>query len=394
MATKGFSLAILDDYQSIASPYFTHIPGLPISSFPETLPDSRYNEDALFATIDRLQPFEIISCMRERTPFPASLLEKLPNLRLLLTTGMRNAAIDIEVATSLGILVVGTTGKGSTSRPLRKGIDNKSNIHGEENGRETTEPDKAIGIPPGGFDDTTQHTFALLLGLMGRIAALDRHLKGPPKPSARAEMTSTSLWQERFTVPLAGRTFGVLGLGRLGARAAGTAVFGFGMRVLAWSSSLTQEKADEQAEQYGLPKGAFEVVGKEELFRRADVVSLHYVLSERSRGMVGRKELGSMKKGAVLVNTSRGPLVDEAALLGCCLGGGIRGVALDVFWSEPLPNTSEWRTIDWGREGRSEVILSPHMGYVEEGNLKRWYEEQAENVERWIAGKDLSSKLG
>lgn len=162
----------------------------------------------------------------------------------------------------------------------------------------------------------------------------------------------------------------------------------FGMRIVAWSSSLTAEQCGEKAEKAGLSKEAFECVGKEEVMA-ADVVSVHYVLSERSRGIVGKKELGLMKESAFLVNTSRGPVVDEEALLEVLKAGRVRGAAIDVFDVEPLPVESEWRTTAWGRDGRSQVLLSPHMGYVEVDTMRSWYEETVENLVRYADGKEL-----
>lgn len=165
------------------------------------------------------------------------------------------------------------------------------------------------------------------------------------------------------------------------------------MKVIAWSTNLTQEKADEQAEAMGLPAGSFEAIPQKlDFFRQADVVSLHNVLSERSRGIVGREELGAMKKSALLVNTSRGPLVDETALLETLNRGGIAAAALDVFETEPLPADSPWRTTAWGKDGRSEVLLTPHMGYVDE-QIHGWYEEVAQNLERWLNGQEFTVRL-
>jgi phosphoglycerate dehydrogenase-like enzyme len=172
------------------------------------------------------------------------------------------------------------------------------------------------------------------------------------------------------------------------------AVWGFDMKIKAWSSSLTQEAADERAKSCGLPPGTFEVAGsKEELFETADILSVHYVLSARSRDIVGAKELALMKPTALFVNTSRGPLVNEKALLNVLKEGKVRGAALDVFHTEPLPSDSEWRITAWGKDGRSEVLLTPHMGYVEEGVMNRWYEETAENVEIWLEGKDVKNRM-
>jgi phosphoglycerate dehydrogenase-like enzyme len=175
------------------------------------------------------------------------------------------------------------------------------------------------------------------------------------------------------------------------------------MKIVCWSANLTQEKADELAYECGLSatgggiasedEKTFRVVTKEQLFRSADVVSVHYVLSERSRGIVGARELEWMKPTGLLINTSRGPLVDEAALLETLRQGRIRGAALDVFDIEPLPADSPWRSEDWDVKGKSRVLLTPHMGYVEEGTLTTWYEETAENLERLIEGKELLHRI-
>lgn len=206
-------------------------------------------------------------------------------------------------------------------------------------------------------------------------------------------------WQTDMAVGLTGKTLGVVGLGRLGAAVARIGILAFGMRVVAWSSSLDQSKADEMAKNLGLPvenefgEKTFHAVGKGVLFEQSDVVSLHYVLSERSRGIVGASELAAMKRSALLINSSRGPLIDETALLETTSHGRIRGVALDVFEHEPLPAGSPWRSQAWGSEGRSRVLLTPHMGYVEEGIMNAWYAETAENVERWLDGREILHRL-
>jgi len=206
-------------------------------------------------------------------------------------------------------------------------------------------------------------------------------------------------WQTDMAVGLTGKTLGVVGLGRLGAAVARIGILAFGMRVVAWSNSLNQQKADEMAEKLGLPlenehgEKTFQVVEKEKLFQQADIVSLHYVLSERSRGIVGARELAAMKPSSLLVNSSRGPLIDETALLDAVGKGRIRGVALDVFEHEPLPADSPWRSQAWGTKGRSRVLLTPHMGYVEEGIMNAWYAETAENVERWLDGREILHRL-
>ncbi|KAL2830498.1 hypothetical protein BDW59DRAFT_170082 [Aspergillus cavernicola] len=313
-------LAILDDYQGISAPHFTHLSSrISISQFPSTLDprDPRQQEEL----ITRLRPFDVILAMRERTPFNAETLGALPNLKLLLTTGTRNRALDTEFCAARGIPVAGTVGRAS-----------------------------------GGVHSTVQHTWALILALARHVARDDAALK-------RGE----ELWQGSLGMSLAGRTLGLVGLGKLGVQVGRIAIEGFGMEVIAWSTNLTQERADELAKGVGLAEGSFAVVrDKLRFFGRADVVSVHHVLSERSRGIVGRRELDAMKRGALLVNTSRGPLIDEEALLETLNAGGIAGAALDVFDPEPLPRDSPWRTTAWGEDGRSEVVLTPHMGYGDE----------------------------
>ncbi|RAL13262.1 uncharacterized protein BO97DRAFT_433962 [Aspergillus homomorphus CBS 101889] len=310
-------VAILDDYQNISPRHFEHLTSrVDISYFPDTLNPRLADQQKQL--IERLQPFEIIVAQRERTPFSKETLAALPNLKLLLTTGTRNLAIDSQYCAERGIPVGGTQTR------------------------------------PAGINSTVQHTWALILGATRHVARDDAAIK-------RGE------WQGSLGMTLAGKTLGLLGLGKLGAQVGRIAVQGFGLEVIAWSTNLTQAKADEQAEAMGLPAGSFRAVSdKLAFFREADVVSVHSVLSERSRGIVGRPELAAMKKTALLVNTSRGPLVDEAALLETLASGAIAGAALDVFDPEPLPADSPWRTTAWGQDGRSEVLLTPHTGYADE----------------------------
>ncbi|KAK5089497.1 hypothetical protein LTR70_001619 [Exophiala xenobiotica] len=348
---KGVLVAILDDYttpalSATAFQKLLHdssnqtIPNLTYDIHPSTL--NTRTPAGLSAATERLRPYEVICTMRERTPFPADLLNALPNLKLLLTTGMRNASIDLAAARDAGVIVAGT--KGSAKIP--------------------------------GFDPTNEQTWALILGVCKGIAGDDARVK-----------SGEGRWQDGVNIGLAGKTLGVLGLGRLGLQCAVTGKMGFGMDVLAWSENLTQEKADEAGKSRGLDAGAIRVAGsKEEFFRGADVVSVHYVLSERSRGIVGGAELGWMKGSAVLVNTSRGPLVEEGALVEALREGSIAGVGLDVFEVEPLPKDSVWRDRAWGRR----VVLSPHMGYVEESTMKAWYEQQADSVRRYLTGEELT----
>ncbi|TVY80624.1 D-3-phosphoglycerate dehydrogenase [Lachnellula suecica] len=359
--SKPVKLAVLDDYQDLSASHFESLkPNFEITVFKDTLlpfnhpgtPDSVKNE-----LVQRLKPYTIISSMRERTPFPETLLKQLPNLKLLLTTGKRNAAIDMAAARKLGIHVTGATGNGRTDS-------------------------KAVVRKKRGPDSTTQHAVALILGVARNIAHDDAAVK-------------CGAWQTSVATGLSGKTFSTLGLGRLGVNVAKIMSQAFGMKILAWSSSLTQEGADEKAKSAGLPievedgEKTFKVVSKEELFKNADVLSVHYVLSERSRGIVGAADLALLKSSAFLVNTSRGPLVDDDALFEVLKEGRIRGAALDVFELEPLPGDSRWRTTEWG----NRVLLSPHMGYVEEETTGNWYAEQVEIVERWSRGEELLNVL-
>ncbi|KAI4722095.1 hypothetical protein E4T48_01602 [Aureobasidium sp. EXF-10727] len=343
------SLAILDDYAGIAPTYFKHIQNLHVDSFPDTIPPN--NPQNIQKLAARLDQYAIISSMRERTPFPRDLLAALPNLKLLITTAKRNRAIDMAAARELGIVVATAPGT-----------------------RDITHPElPSIVAPSPEYDATTQHCFALILALASRI------------PIEDAALHSGGSFQTGLGFTLSNKVYGAVGLGRLGTNAARTAVLGFGMKVVSWSANLTQERADEAAATAGLPKGSIKAVTKEELLRTADVISMHYVLSDRSRGTIGATEIAMMKKNAVLVNTSRGPLIDEKALLNALNQGAIRGAALDVFDVEPLPRESPWRTTNWGQDGRSLVVLSPHMGYVNDETMHKFYAEQADTVQRYLA---------
>lgn len=356
------SLAIIDDYLSTSKPHFAHIPStrLQITTFKDTI--NTINETETARLVDRLKPFEAISTMRERTAFPGSLLRSLPNLKLLLATGTQFERFDLAAARELGITVVAAPGLGRTDR--LDGIASQPNIK------------------KGGAHPTTQHTWALIMALARNIAADDAALK------------TGSGWQNSLAMSLTGKTLGIVGLGRLGAAVARIGHLAWGMNVICWSENLTQEKADRTAAEAGLPSGIFRVVSKEELFRSADVISLHYVLSARSRHTVGIKELEQMKSSAILVNTSRGQLIDQAALLETLEQGAIRGAALDVFDIEPLPLYSPWRRANyWGEGGRSRLITTPHMGYADEGLMNAWYAETAENVDRWLAGKEVLHRI-
>ncbi|KAI8185056.1 D-3-phosphoglycerate dehydrogenase [Colletotrichum sp. SAR 10_65] len=352
-------VAVLDDYQGVSEPHFSKLDKslFDVTTFKDTLlpynhPETpEYVKDAL---VSRLEPFDVICTMRERTPFPKDLISRLPNLKLLLTTGLRNNSLDLPAFKDRGIPVAGSA-------------------------------DKATGKQVG-TNSTTEHCVTLILSLARNIASSDVAVK-------------SGLWQTDLAMGLTGKTFGVLGLGRLGVSTAKIMHLAFGMKIIAWSTNLTQEAADEKATSVGLPvegpdgEKTFKVVSREELFSTADVISVHLVLSERSRGLVNADDLSKMKKTALFINTSRGPLVVENDLLETLKKGGIRGCALDVFNLEPLPTDSEWRTTEWGQDGRSKVLLTPHMGYVVEETLNAWYQQQVDNIRRWQAGDVLVNVL-
>jgi phosphoglycerate dehydrogenase-like enzyme len=291
--------------------------------------------------------------MRERTPFPAGLIARLPNLKLLLTTGVRNASLDLAAFKERSIPVAGAVDKGG----------------------------KSVGT-----DSTTEHCVTLIMSTARNIAQDDLSVK-------------TGGWQTSYALGLSGKTLGTVGLGRLGAKVGQVMKLAFNMKVIAWSSNLTQEAADEQAKAAGLPvedangEKTFKVVSKEELFKTADVVSIHLVLSDRSRGIISASDLDLMKPSSIFINTSRGPLVVEEDLLDTLNKGKIHAAALDVFEIEPLPLDSKWRTTQWGKDGRSNVVLTPHMGYVEKSTLDEWYRQQVENIQRWEKGEPLTTSF-
>ncbi|KAI1455856.1 D-isomer-specific 2-hydroxyacid dehydrogenase-like protein [Annulohypoxylon moriforme] len=346
-------IAVLDDYQLLSVDLFGELLdyGFEVATFTNTLlPYNHPNtpQDAKDALVKRLEPYDIISSMRERTPFPAELVNRLPNLKLLLTTGPRNAAIDVQALSARGIPVAGTTGE-------------KQNP-----------------------DSTTQHCVALILALARNIPQDDAIMKAGG-------------WQTTSATNLAGKVFGVVGLGRLGVSVSRIMNIAFGMKVIAWSTNLNQEAADEKAKAAGLPvedatgEKTFKVVSRDELFTSADVVSIQLVLSDRSRGLITGDDLRKLKRSAIFVNTARGPIVVENDLLEVAKKGLIRGVGLDVYEIEPLPDSSEWRKVNWEEEGRSQVVLSPHMGYVQEDNILDMYQKQVENILRWHKGEAMAT---
>ncbi|KAI0881480.1 D-isomer-specific 2-hydroxyacid dehydrogenase-like protein [Annulohypoxylon maeteangense] len=345
-------IAVLDDYQKLSVPLFEKLQtfGFEVTTFTDTLlpynhPDTP--QDVKDALVKRLEPFGIISSMRERTPFPAELVNRLPNLKLLLTTGSRNASINVHALSARGIPVAGT-------------VPEKWNP-----------------------DSTTQHCVALILALARNIPQDDAIMKAGG-------------WQTASATNLAGKVFGVVGLGRLGVSVSRIMHIAFGMKVIAWSTNLTQEAADEKAKASGLPvedangDKTFKVVSRDELFSSADVVSVQLVLSDRSRGLITADDLGKLKRSALFINTARGPIVVEEDLLEVAKKGLIRGVGLDVYEIEPLPTSSEWRKIKWGEEGRTRVVLSPHMGYVQDDTIIDMYKKQVENILRWHKGEAMT----
>ncbi|KAI2468700.1 D-isomer-specific 2-hydroxyacid dehydrogenase-like protein [Annulohypoxylon bovei var. microspora] len=352
----SIKIAVLDDYQTSSKPFFEKLQssGYEVTTFTDTLlPYNHPNtpQDAKDALVKRLEPFDIISSMRERTPFPAELVSRLPNLKLLLTTGGRNASINVKACLARGIPVAGTS---------------------------------AEKVIP---DSTTQHCVALILALARNI------------PQDDAVMKSGG-WQTTFATSLAGKVFGTVGLGRLGVSVSRIMHIAFGMKVVAWSTNITQEAADEKAKAAGLPVEdenggkTFKVVSRDELFTSADVVSVQLVLSDRSRGLITANDLGKLKRSALFINTARGPIVVEDDLLEVAKKGLIRGVGLDVYEIEPLPISSEWRKVRWGEGGRSQVVLSPHMGYVQEDNITGMYQQQVENILRWHKGETMTTVFG
>jgi phosphoglycerate dehydrogenase-like enzyme len=310
-------VAILDDYQGVALE-MADWGVLPSDCRVQVFRDHLTDREAL---VERLKDFDVVTCMRERTPFRRDLLERLPNLRLLVTTGMRNAAIDLQAATDLGVLVCGTAG-------------------GPE-------------APP------AELTWGLILALV-------RHI---PREDAA---TRAGHWGTTVGMSLEHKVLGVLGLGRLGAKVARVGV-AFEMSVIAWSQNLTAEKAAQC--------GAT-LVSKDELFARSDILSVHVQLSARTRGLVGARELGLMKPTAYLINTARGPIVDETALIQALQARTIAGAGLDVFDEEPLPPGHPFTVLD-------NTLLAPHMGYVTEDQYQVRYRETVENVAAYLKGEPL-----
>jgi phosphoglycerate dehydrogenase-like enzyme len=304
-------VAILDDYQNVA---------LSMADWSEVaaraeitvFTDHLAGQDAV---VQRLSDFDVVCVMRERTPLPRAVIERLPRLKMIASTGPFNASIDVAAAKERGIYV-STTG--------------------------------------GYVESTVELTWALILATARRIV--------DEVASVRA-----GGWQTSVGAQLGGTVLGVLGLGRIGSPVArvGTA---FGMDIIAWSTNLTPQAAEQGGATY---------VSKEELFSRADVLTIHLVLSERTRGLVGAAELELMKPTALLVNTSRGPIVDEPALIDALREGRLAGAGLDVFDTEPLPAEHPLRSLD-------SVVATPHIGYVADRVYRTFYGEAAAKIARWL----------
>ena len=272
------------------------------------------------ALVERLKPFDVLCVMRERTLLPAAVIERLPNLKLIASTAPINAAIDVAAATAHGIFVSGT---GYTS------------------------------------SSTIELTWALILALARKI------------PSEASALRHGG-WQVSVGEDLSGKSLGVLGLGRIGSRVAkiGRA---FDMEVMAWSQNLTADRAEAEG---------VRLVSKDELFRQADFLTIHLILSRRTRSLVAASELALMKPSSLLINTSRGAIVDEVALLAALAERRIAGAALDVFNVEPLPESHPFRTWD-------NVIATPHIGYVSKRQYETFYGDTVENILAWLEGKPI-----
>jgi len=308
---KKYKIAILDDYQNVAlesADWSELYDRTDIAVFRDHLADPD-------AVIERLQPFDVVCVMRERTPLLRNVIERLPNLKLIASTGSGNASIDVAAAAGRGIAVVHTGYKS---------------------------------------DPTIELTWALILTSARHIVTESKSVR-------------SGGWQQTVGSDLRGKTLGVLGLGRIGSQVAriGSAI---GMNLIAWSQNMTPE-ATQAA-------GAL-LVSKDQLFERADILTVHLVLSNRTRGLVGSLELDKMKPTAWLINTSRGAIVEESALINVLKNKRIAGAAIDVFDIEPLPPDHPFRTLD-------NVLATPHIGYVSRGLYKTFYQDTVANIHKWL----------
>lgn len=312
--------AILDDYQQVAlkiADWSAITKKVEIVSFSQHFNDE--NE-----LVESIRDAEIVIVMRERTPFGVTLFEKLPKLKLLITSGMRNASIDLVAASAHGVAVCGTA---SSSEP------------------------------------PTELTWALILNLARQIRKENDSLR------------NNGLWQSTIGTDLYGKRLGILGLGKIGGRMA-TIAKAFGMDVIAWSQNLTKEQTDKLGVQLAS--------SKEELLKTSDYVTIHLVLSDRTRGLIGEKDLQHMKGSAYLVNTSRSGIVDQQALLKALHENWIAGAGLDVFDIEPLPTNHPFRTLP-------NVLATPHLGYVTGKNYTTYFREAIEDIEGYLDGQVIRS---
>ncbi|PKB71606.1 MAG: hydroxyacid dehydrogenase [SAR202 cluster bacterium Io17-Chloro-G6] len=309
-------LAVLDDYQATAKD-LADWSQLPSGTDVEFFQDHITNEDRL---VERLKDFDMVMGMRERTPFTRSIMSRLPKLRLLITTGRRNASFDIEAATELGIPVCGTSGAG---------------------------------------EGPTELTWGLIIAMLRHIHEEDQRAR-------------EGAWGTTVGVGLKGKTLGLLGLGHIGSLVARVGA-AFDMNIIAWSQNMTAERAKEcQAT----------LVDKDTLFREADIVSVHLVLSDRSRGLVAARELSLMKPTAYLVNISRGPIVDEKSLIDVLERKAIAGAALDTFDIEPLP-------ADHPLLKTPNTLICPHLGYVTDESYRAFYAGVIENIRAFASGEPV-----
>jgi phosphoglycerate dehydrogenase-like enzyme len=304
-------IAILDDYQNVALKMadWSALSGrAEITVFNDHVADPS-------AVLERLLPFDVVCVMRERTPLPREVLQHLPRLKLIASTGSRNASIDMEAAKELGIIVTAT---GYRSAP------------------------------------TIELTWALILASLRGIVHENNSIRNGG-------------WQKSVGQDLSGKILGVVGLGNIGRQVAQIGL-AFGMKIIAWSQNMTPEIAEAAGAR---------LVSKDELFRQADIVTIHLILSGRTKGLVGAAELGLMKPTSRLINTSRGPIVEEQALISVLKNKQIAGAAIDVFDIEPLPASHPFRTLD-------NVLATPHIGYVSHGLYKTFYEDTVSNIRKWL----------
>ena len=308
-------IAILDDYQNVAlkmANWSALSDRAEITVFNDHLADPS-------ALVERLLPFDIVCVMRERTPLPREVLLHLPRLKLIASTGSRNASIDMGAAKELGITVTAT---GYRSSP------------------------------------TIEMTWALILASLRRIVHENNSIRNGG-------------WQESLGQDLSGKILGVVGLGNIGGQVARIGL-AFGMEIIAWSQNMTPEIAEAAGARF---------VSKDELFRQADIVTIHLILSGRTKGLVGAAELGLMKPTSRLINTSRGPIVDEPSLIKALGSHAIAGAAIDVFGEEPLPAQHPFRSLD-------NVLATPHIGYVSEGLYRTFYGDSLADITAWLDRQD------